>query len=147
MTQNPGLPRNPASRASGKLPATQDSAKSSRAPCMNDLSHLLKNNRAWAEGVRQREPGFFDNLAHLQTPEYLWIGCSDSRDGAGTLDAKRARWCRLGCVISLDYQDVGRIDRAGDDIDQHLAGAGAARIRDIDATDRFFRRANRAELC
>jgi carbonic anhydrase len=46
---------------------------------MNDLSHLLKNNRTWAEGVRQREPGFFDNLAHLQTPEYLWIGCSDSR--------------------------------------------------------------------
>jgi len=46
---------------------------------MNDLSHLLENNRAWAEGVRQREPGFFDQLAHLQTPEYLWIGCSDSR--------------------------------------------------------------------
>ena len=46
---------------------------------MNDLRHLLENNRAWAEGVRQREPGFFDQLAHLQTPEYLWIGCSDSR--------------------------------------------------------------------
>jgi len=46
---------------------------------MNDLSHLLENNRAWAEGVRQREPGFFDQLAQLQTPEYLWIGCSDSR--------------------------------------------------------------------
>jgi carbonic anhydrase len=46
---------------------------------MNDLSHLLKNNRAWAEGVRQREPEFFDKLALLQSPEYLWIGCSDSR--------------------------------------------------------------------
>ena len=46
---------------------------------MNDLSHLLKNNRAWAEGVRQRDPEFFDKLAHLQSPEYLWIGCSDSR--------------------------------------------------------------------
>ena len=46
---------------------------------MKDLSHLLKNNRAWAEGVRKREPDFFDQLAHLQTPEYLWIGCSDSR--------------------------------------------------------------------
>jgi carbonic anhydrase len=46
---------------------------------MNDLRHLLDNNRAWAEGVRQREPGFFDQLAQLQTPEYLWIGCSDSR--------------------------------------------------------------------
>ena len=46
---------------------------------MNDLSHLLKNNRAWAEGVRRREPDFFDQLSRLQTPEYLWIGCSDSR--------------------------------------------------------------------
>jgi carbonic anhydrase len=46
---------------------------------MNDLDHLLKNNRAWAEGIRQREPDFFDKLAQLQTPEYLWIGCSDSR--------------------------------------------------------------------
>ncbi|HEY7840517.1 MAG TPA: carbonate dehydratase [Gammaproteobacteria bacterium] len=46
---------------------------------MNDLSHLLKNNRAWAEGVHRREPDFFDRLSRLQTPEYLWIGCSDSR--------------------------------------------------------------------
>ncbi len=46
---------------------------------MNDLSHLLKSNRTWAEGVRQREPEFFDKLARLQSPEYLWIGCSDSR--------------------------------------------------------------------
>lgn len=46
---------------------------------MNDLSHLLKNNRAWAEGVRKREPEFFGKLALLQSPQYLWIGCSDSR--------------------------------------------------------------------
>jgi len=46
---------------------------------MNDLSHLLKKNRAWAEGVRRREPDFFEKLALLQTPQYLWIGCSDSR--------------------------------------------------------------------
>jgi len=46
---------------------------------MNDLSHLLRNNRAWAEGVRQREPDFFQKLSQIQTPEYLWIGCSDSR--------------------------------------------------------------------
>ena len=46
---------------------------------MNDLKHLLESNRAWAEGVRQREPGFFDKLAQQQAPEYLWIGCSDSR--------------------------------------------------------------------
>jgi carbonic anhydrase len=46
---------------------------------MKRLDKLLANNRAWAEGVRRREPGFFDSLTHLQTPEYLWIGCSDSR--------------------------------------------------------------------
>ena len=46
---------------------------------MDDLSHLLKNNRVWAESVHEQEPDFFDKLALLQTPEYLWIGCSDSR--------------------------------------------------------------------
>ena len=46
---------------------------------MNDLTHLLDNNRIWAEGVLQRDPNFFNALARLQAPEYLWIGCSDSR--------------------------------------------------------------------
>ena len=43
------------------------------------LKHLFENNRAWAERMITREPEFFDKLAHLQNPEYLWIGCSDSR--------------------------------------------------------------------
>src|SRR5512136_199348 len=46
---------------------------------MTDLSHLLENNRAWAEDLLQQEPEFFDKLARLQAPQYLWIGCSDSR--------------------------------------------------------------------
>lgn len=46
---------------------------------MKRLEKLLANNRAWAQGMREREPAFFDKLTHLQTPEYLWIGCSDSR--------------------------------------------------------------------
>lgn len=46
---------------------------------MNDLSDLLEKNRAWAEGIKARDPEFFPNLARQQTPEYLWIGCSDSR--------------------------------------------------------------------
>jgi len=41
---------------------------------MNDLTHLLDNNRIWAEGVLQRDPNFFNALARLQAPEYLWIG-------------------------------------------------------------------------
>jgi carbonic anhydrase len=48
-------------------------------PIVTDLPGLLSNNRQWAEGVRRRDPGFFDRLARQQTPRYLWIGCSDSR--------------------------------------------------------------------
>lgn len=43
------------------------------------LTHLLENNRAWAEHLRAEDPQFFSRLAALQSPEYLWIGCSDSR--------------------------------------------------------------------
>jgi carbonic anhydrase len=46
---------------------------------MNDLNELLKNNRAWSEGIKASDPGFFQDLAQQQTPRYLWIGCSDSR--------------------------------------------------------------------
>ena len=46
---------------------------------MKTLKRLFERNRAWAEEIRAREPGFFRELAQLQTPEYLWIGCSDSR--------------------------------------------------------------------
>ena len=46
---------------------------------MDNLNHLLQKNRAWAADVRRREPNFFNQLAQLQAPEYLWIGCSDSR--------------------------------------------------------------------
>jgi len=46
---------------------------------MHSLDHLLDNNRAWAEKIAQRDPGFFRRLSKLQTPRYLWIGCSDSR--------------------------------------------------------------------
>lgn len=46
---------------------------------MNKLKDLLNKNREWAEKTEQQEPGFFDKLSKLQAPEYLWIGCSDSR--------------------------------------------------------------------
>ena len=46
---------------------------------MADLSHLLANNRAWADEIKGRDPEFFRNLAKIQSPDYLWIGCSDSR--------------------------------------------------------------------
>ncbi len=46
---------------------------------MKRLQHLFDNNRAWADSVKQRDPEFFSRLSNQQSPEYLWIGCSDSR--------------------------------------------------------------------
>ena len=43
------------------------------------LSTLLSNNRAWAADRTRQDPDFFQRLCGLQTPEYLWIGCADSR--------------------------------------------------------------------
>jgi carbonic anhydrase len=43
------------------------------------LAHLLEANRAWAERMKAADPGYFSRLVGLQTPQYLWIGCSDSR--------------------------------------------------------------------
>lgn len=44
-----------------------------------ELETLLRNNHDWAERVSHEDPSFFERLSKLQTPEYLWIGCSDSR--------------------------------------------------------------------
>ncbi len=43
------------------------------------LDHLKANNRAWATRMISRDADFFSRLERQQTPEYLWIGCSDSR--------------------------------------------------------------------
>jgi len=43
------------------------------------LSDLLSNNRAWAVSKQSSDPDFFRRLSAQQTPDYLWIGCSDSR--------------------------------------------------------------------
>ncbi len=46
---------------------------------MKSYELLLNNNKEWASKKINDEPGFFDELSHIQTPEFLWIGCSDSR--------------------------------------------------------------------
>jgi carbonic anhydrase len=46
---------------------------------MHELAYLFQNNRAWAEQLRQQNPDFFHDLAGQQSPQFLWIGCSDSR--------------------------------------------------------------------
>jgi carbonic anhydrase len=46
---------------------------------MKSLPQLFENNRRWAERLRAENPSFFEELSHQQAPDYLWIGCSDSR--------------------------------------------------------------------
>lgn len=46
---------------------------------MQSLDHLFVQNRAWADAIRAKDPEFFAKLARQQNPDYLWIGCSDSR--------------------------------------------------------------------
>ncbi|MCW5198334.1 carbonate dehydratase [Desulfobulbus sp. F3] len=46
---------------------------------MRVLKHLFEQNKKWAAKVKEQDPDFFLNLATQQNPEYLWIGCSDSR--------------------------------------------------------------------
>ena len=46
---------------------------------LTGLSELFDNNRAWSAEVTKRDPEFFLRLSRQQAPQYLWIGCSDSR--------------------------------------------------------------------
>ena len=46
---------------------------------MSKLKHLFDSNRAWAQNILKGDPEFFEKLSRQQSPEYLWIGCSDSR--------------------------------------------------------------------
>jgi carbonic anhydrase len=46
---------------------------------METYEKLLHENKAWANAMNEEDPEFFRRLSHIQTPEFLWIGCSDSR--------------------------------------------------------------------
>ena len=46
---------------------------------MTPHEKLLLENKAWAQEMLEQDPDYFNRLAHLQAPEFLWIGCSDSR--------------------------------------------------------------------
>jgi carbonic anhydrase len=49
------------------------------SPSARALHQLLRNNQQWAASIRKQDPQFFSKLAQQQSPDYLWIGCSDSR--------------------------------------------------------------------
>ncbi len=46
---------------------------------MSEIEILIQNNRAWASAMVEEDPDFFGRLARQQAPQYLWIGCADSR--------------------------------------------------------------------
>lgn len=46
---------------------------------MEKLKHLFDNNLTWANKIKETDPDFFTQLSKQQAPEYLWIGCADSR--------------------------------------------------------------------
>lgn len=54
---------------------------------MGSLLHLLENNRRWAADRIAQQNDFFKRLANIQSPKYLWIGCSDSRVPANEIVA------------------------------------------------------------
>ena len=52
---------------------------------MNQIEDLIEKNRRWSERMHGKNPRFFADLAAQQKPEFLWIGCSDSRVAANTI--------------------------------------------------------------
>src|SRR2546428_806940 len=60
-------------------PAGRGGGRAAAVEPLNELQELFSNNRAWAERICRADGGFFEKLAHQQSPRYLWIGCSDSR--------------------------------------------------------------------
>jgi carbonic anhydrase len=52
---------------------------------MSELNKLLDQNKQWAAERIKEDPEYFSRLAHLQTPEFLWVGCSDSRVAANVI--------------------------------------------------------------
>jgi len=46
---------------------------------LKTLKHLFEKNLQWATAIKEKQPDFFKELSKQQAPEYLWIGCSDSR--------------------------------------------------------------------
>jgi carbonic anhydrase len=50
-----------------------------RSQVVKQLPEIFKKNKEWSEKIKEEDSGFFERLAGQQSPQYLWIGCSDSR--------------------------------------------------------------------
>ena len=83
-----GLTGKPASSASSAASLIQNASEKPLSSDLNitgdaqnvsSLGHLLDRNKAWANKLTEWNPSFFRDLSHQQSPELLWLGCSDSR--------------------------------------------------------------------
>ena len=54
---------------------------------MSTIKSIFERNRSWSEQINEQFPDFFEQLSKQQSPEYLWIGCSDSRVPANQIMA------------------------------------------------------------
>lgn len=91
---------------------------------MKVLQHLFENNRQWALGIEENEPGLFEKLSRQQRPKYFWIGCSDSRVPANQIIglppgevfvhrnvANLVNHTDFNCLSALEYAvDVLRVE-------------------------------------
>jgi carbonic anhydrase len=73
---------------------------------MHELNHLFENNRRWVAHMTATDPEFFQKLSRQQKPQYLWIGCADSRVPAneivGLLPGELFVHRNVSNVVSLD---------------------------------------------
>ena len=73
---------------------------------MDGLNHLFENNRRWVERITEKDPEFFQRLSQQQKPQYLWIGCADSRVPAneivGLLPGELFVHRNVSNVVALD---------------------------------------------
>lgn len=65
--------------SSAPAPSATSTAAAGACGADHSLAHLFENNVAWVEAMLSKDPGYFARLADQQSPELLWIGCSDSR--------------------------------------------------------------------
>ena len=72
----------------------------------SDITQLIQKNKAWAEEITSKNPNFFDHLSSHQSPQFLWIGCSDSRvppnQIAGALPGEIFTHQNVGNLVQLN---------------------------------------------
>ena len=79
---------------------------------MRELGVLFEKNANWSKEISQRAPEFFRRLSKQQSPEYLWIGCSDSRVPANQIVGLDPGATRAYYYAALIYFERERYDSA-----------------------------------